>query len=223
MAIQEKKIWVHGTSGVVMPEDYNHPCDWGDAYYRGWGLDLVGNVIDTPGNVLNEWDPWTTLEPWVHFHIPTPGGEKVLLREVRLVFSTDSNPASSSPIQHYPYRYFVDAGGVMVKQLHIWDGYRNLGGENDLTNWQSPDINTRIELPLTLERPEKVYYGVGVSVRLWFKNQWCIKQETNISGNWVPTPGWNGQPFMLGNVTAPTSHTKFASIASVGCVFLITP
>lgn len=236
MASQKTIIWVHGTSGAIQPPDYNHPCDWGRAEYHGWGLDLIGNVIDTPGsNGLNMWDPNTNREPWVQFHIPTPtpgpweGLEKkkgVLLSEVIFVFGTDCNPASAPPIHVKSYpdrRFFVDAGGAMVKQVHIYDGDNKIKGVDELDGWQSSNFNTDTAKVFALDPPRNVFFGVGVSVRLWFKNQWCTKQEANIFGNWEPTPGWNGQPFMMEDVTAPTSSTKRASIISVGGVFLITP
>jgi hypothetical protein len=54
VAIQ--RIWVHGNSGVLQVVR----TGWGDAYPRGWGLTLVGNVQGADDH----------SEPWVQFHIP---------------------------------------------------------------------------------------------------------------------------------------------------------
>ena len=117
----------------------------------------------------------------------------------------------------------TDAGGVIIRQVHVYNGDDCLGQWNDLP-WQSPDINTDTEPPLSVQfkNPQSfVNRGVGISVRVWFKNQYYIKGGSYGAED-APAPG-HVLPFSgPGPVVVPKQvTTKRAWLVSVGCVILL--
>ncbi|NIS72723.1 MAG: hypothetical protein GTO12_28430 [Proteobacteria bacterium] len=217
MATQE--IWVHGTSGhiqevkpkVVTPQ-------WGTSTSEGWGLYLEGKVQN---------DSFEN-EPWVRFHIPMTSvsvEEKVhlpRLQKVMLRFRTDCNKADPNP----PYRktnrgfekWVTDNGGAIITQLHIYDGDDRIGAWDTL-DWQSADLKHSSVMSVTITPEREIRWGLGVSVRVWFKNQFFIDKRLtlNESAAWPPVdPKWDGKPWLNKEVATKTKH---ACLISVGCRF----
>ena len=228
MAGQE--MWVHGTSGQLNVIDQG----WGQETYDGTGLYLEGRVQVKTAGVVSQVRPYL----WVHFHIPTPtSAESFLrLRKVMLRFSTDCDPAGMYP---GPPRNYIqasqgfeqdrlDKGGVIIDLLHVNDGEIQIGEWE--VGWQSSSIADYVVSSQTLDPPVQVRWGVGVSLRLLFKNQFFDEKRLLDLGK---TPGqnpaemtlfpidpdWDGKPWLN---TKRATNTKHAWLTSVGGEF-ITP
>ena len=213
MASQE--IWVHGTSGHIQEVKPK----WGIAIPGEWGLYLEGKVQN---------DSFEN-EPLVHFHIPMTSisveGKDVhlpRLQKVMLRFRTDCNKADSNPLYRKTNRgyekWVTDNGGAIITQLHIFDGDDRIGAWDTL-GWQSPDLNHSSVMSVTLTPEREIRWGLGVSVRVWFKNQFFIDKRLtlNESDAWPPVdPEWDKEPWLNQEVATKTKH---AWLISVGCRF----
>lgn len=231
-----QEIWVHGTSGHLQIVDE----DWGWAKPEGWGLYMEGNVRnDSPKG-----------EPWVQFHIPMPFGryvpdaasplitvappgkpaappdEEPRVEIVMLRFRTDCNPANPNP----PYqlqskgweKWVTDAGGAIVRHVHVYDGDVPLEEFNDL-DWQSPNIDTSIVRSVAFSPPRKIQWGLGLSVRVWFKNQCYVEKRRTLDPNdayAAIADDWDQKPWVNEQLA---TDSKKALLVSVGCRFTTSP
>jgi len=215
--VTQEIIWVHGNSGQIQVLDE----DWGEVTPYGGGLFLKGKVRD-------KFDPKTSRDPWVQFHIPTPRGieDKLRLRLVKLRFSTDCNPADPNP--PYDPSNFVklptDFGGAMIQQLHVYDGETLVQAwDPPSLGWQSQDLNHFTDQWVVLDPAIQIFRGVGVSIRLWFKNQFFVQKLICVPGHppdefasYQVDPNWDGKPWPN---DALATDTKRAKLSSIGCEF----
>jgi hypothetical protein len=226
-----QEMWVHGSSGQL---DVIGDEGWGREIHDGTGLYLGAKVQEKMqyGSTIQ-----TRRRLWVHFHIPTPTSvENVLrLKKVMLRFSTDSNPAGMypDPQQPLPYlwtnkgfaKYRMNSGGAIIDLLHVNDAESQIGAWSDL-GWQSPDITDYVAKSVTFDPEVQVHWGVGVSVRLLFTNQFFVEKQQLLSEPGVDPnqqaffpidPDWDGNPWLN---RAAATDTKYAWLTSVGCEFI---
>jgi hypothetical protein len=225
-----QEVWVHGNSGHL---DVLGDEGWGREIYDGVGLRLGAKVQERTqdGRTIQ-----TDRQLWVHFHIPTPTGLEnvVRLKKVKLRFSTDCNPAGMypDPQQTPPYfktskgfaKYRMGAGGAIIDLLHVFDAENHIGVWSNL-GWQSAGIQDYVVESETFTPEQQVRWGVGVSVRLLFRNQYFVeKQLFNQPGAspdqqaFFPTdPDWNKKPWLNRSVA---TDTKYAWLTGVGCEFI---
>ncbi|TNF81132.1 MAG: hypothetical protein EP299_02255 [Acidobacteria bacterium] len=206
--------WVHGNCGHLQEID-----EWGESTPSGWGLFLEGETQEADNH----------NEPWVHFHLPltsqaVEGAQQwPRLRKVMLQFTTDYEPPIPNPewIQESDnyYKYPTDDGGAFITQLHIFDGHRRIFAENDL-KWHSPSWDVYVVESLSLPKEIEIRHGLGVTLRIRFKDRWIIQKlaadpvgDKNSAGK--PVSNFKPQhPKFLGG------SQKRCFLSSVGCEFL---
>jgi len=215
-----QQIWVHGNSGQLQVVGPN----WGEASVFGHGFSLTGRVQD----------PDNENEPWLHFHIPMPSAAVEnsrfvpKLRKVMLVFATDYN---SDEDTGYPeetenyykrYKYVRDFGGAWINQIHLLDGSNLFFFQDTNLRWQSTGLANSIQRTLALPHSFDIHTGLGVSVRVRFKNQMRLQKiEGTFQGRYGPATNEHVVPgFRPEEEPANRSDTKSAIFHAIGCEFI---
>ncbi|MBI4302218.1 MAG: hypothetical protein HY664_06400 [Chloroflexi bacterium] len=208
-----QQIWVHGNSGQLQVIDYGY--DWGVGEPQGPGFLLVGNV-QSPDN---------QNEPWLQFHIPMPSlaieAERYLpkLRNVMVLFGTEYDSDADLGYEvdtghQRPYKYVRDFGGAWIRQVHVYDGARRIFARDDL-QWQSPHVQTPVEKTLTMPQDIEIRTGLGVSVRVRYKNQRRLEKYEQVGGSDQLVANFRPE-----DEPSNRTETKKAIIVAIGCEFV---
>lgn len=208
-------IWVHGNSGNLQVVEEK----WGESTPAGWGIFLEGEVQHAAN-----YD-----EPWVHFHIPMTSlavesaHQLPRLRQVMLQFTTDYDAPDANPdwVQESDnfYKYPTDDGGAFITQLHVYDGPRRIFAKDDL-HWHSPRWDAYVVENLVLPQEIGIRYGLGLSVRVRYKNQMRIQR---LAAHPVGNKQSMGMPvagYVPEENPGTRTRTKRAFLSAIGCEFV---
>ncbi len=198
---------------------------------EGGGLMLMGETSrKQPGGSWLKAPPISLAdEPWVLYRIPVTRDniEAVpKLQRVWIRFGTDYDPPGeidktlyppTGGAPHYREKWVTDNGGAIIMDLVVWDADQIVREFHDL-NLQSPGTSVGRTEPKDITPEQPIHYGLGISVRVWFKNQFFVNKlcKPEGEGPWQPVADWDGKPWINKD---KAEQVKAGFLMSVGAQF----